>query len=72
MANDRLTSLIRNLEHLLSEKEDIDRRQKKNRRTSCQIDKRFGCPYDGCSKSYGCDVALNLHIKLKHKGGNKT
>lgn len=30
------------------------------------------CPYDGCNKLYGSDVALNLHVKLKHNGGNKT
>jgi len=30
------------------------------------------CPYEGCNKLYGSDVSLNLHIKLKHNGGNKT
>lgn len=30
------------------------------------------CPYENCNKLYGSEVSLNLHIKLKHKGGNKT
>lgn len=30
------------------------------------------CPYNDCKKSYGGEVSLNLHIKLKHGGGNKT
>lgn len=30
------------------------------------------CPYDNCSKSYGSEVSMNLHIKIKHNGGNKT
>jgi hypothetical protein len=30
------------------------------------------CPYDKCRRIYGSDVSLNLHIKLKHNGGNKT
>jgi hypothetical protein len=30
------------------------------------------CPYDNCNKKYGSAVSLNLHIKLKHNGGNKT
>lgn len=30
------------------------------------------CPYENCEKSYGTEVSLNLHIKLKHNGGTKT
>lgn len=30
------------------------------------------CPYEDCKKTYGSEVSLNLHIKLKHNGGNKT
>lgn len=30
------------------------------------------CPYKVCKKKYGSDVALNLHIKRNHKGGNKS
>ena len=51
---------------------EMPSKPKKNRRTSAQIDKRFKCPYNGCQKAYGCDVSMNLHIKLKHNGGNKT
>lgn len=37
-----------------------------------QITKNFECPYDDCYKIYGSDVSLNLHIKIKHGGGNKS
>lgn len=30
------------------------------------------CPYHGCEKSFASEGALNLHIKTKHNGGNKT
>ena len=46
--------------------------RKKNRRTANEIEKKFDCPYEKCYKTYGSDVSLNLHIKLKHNGGNKT
>lgn len=48
------------------------RYKKKNRRTSQEIEKTYQCPYEKCNKLYGSDVSLNLHIKLKHQGGNKT
>jgi transcription elongation factor Elf1 len=46
--------------------------RKKNRRLAAEIDKKFECPYERCYRDYGSDVSLNLHIKLKHGGGNKT
>ena len=46
--------------------------RKKNRRLAVEIEKNFTCPYERCYKIYGSDVSLNLHIKLKHNGGNKT
>jgi transcription elongation factor Elf1 len=46
--------------------------KKKIRRTASEIDKNFTCPYGDCNKLYGSEVSLNLHIKLKHNGGNKT
>ncbi|KRW98769.1 hypothetical protein PPERSA_03904 [Pseudocohnilembus persalinus] len=46
--------------------------KKKNRRTAQEIQKSFICPYENCSKAYGSDVSLNLHIKIKHNGGSKT
>ncbi len=30
------------------------------------------CPYADCGKIYGSEGSLNLHIKIKHNGGNKT
>lgn len=30
------------------------------------------CPYGNCGKYYATEGSLNLHIKLKHNGGNKT
>eukprot|EP01016_Furgasonia_blochmanni_P011559 TRINITY_DN1525_c0_g2_i1.p1 TRINITY_DN1525_c0_g2~~TRINITY_DN1525_c0_g2_i1.p1 ORF type:complete len:268 (-),score=34.82 TRINITY_DN1525_c0_g2_i1:462-1181(-) len=46
--------------------------KRKFRRTAAEITKSHPCPYPGCCKTYGSDVSLNLHIKLKHNGGNKT
>lgn len=48
------------------------RNRKKNRRLATEIEKSYLCPYDKCNRIYGSDVSLNLHIKLKHNGGNKT
>ena len=36
------------------------------------INHSFQCPYPNCGKYYATEVSLNLHIKIKHKGGNKT
>ena len=47
-------------------------RKKHNRRCSNEIQHVFECPYAKCSKSYGSEGSLNLHIKNKHNGGNKT
>ncbi len=46
-------------------------RKKHNRRTAKEIAKEFKCPYK-CGKLYGSEGSLNLHMKLKHAGGNKT
>ena len=72
-ANQQLQVLTGRLEELYSLREQAARdRPKKKRRTSAEINKIYKCLYPNCSKSYGCDVAVNLHIKLKHNGGNKT
>ena len=42
----------------------------KRKRTN-EFNHSHRCPYDDCKKSYGSNVALNLHIKLKHDGGTK-
>ena len=47
-------------------------RKKHLRRTAREIDRSFICPYDTCAKVYGSEGSLNLHIKIKHNGGNKT
>lgn len=47
-------------------------RKKHVRRTAKEISKDEMCPYPGCGKYYGSEGSLNLHMKLKHDGGNKT
>lgn len=42
------------------------------RRTAKEINRSYICPYDSCQKVYGSEGSLNLHIKIKHNGGNKT
>jgi hypothetical protein len=47
-------------------------RKKHNRRCANDIERQFVCPYQKCDKFYGSEGSLNLHIKIKHNGGNKT
>lgn len=47
-------------------------RKKHIRRCANEIHRELACPYAKCSKSYASEGSLNLHIKLKHNGGNKT
>lgn len=47
-------------------------RKKHNRRCAKDMKRELPCPYRDCSKYYGSEGSLNLHIKLKHNGGNKT
>ena len=58
------------------EDEDSDEyqksRKKHDRRYAAEIAREYDCPYSGCDKMYGSEGSMNLHIKLKHKGGNKT
>ena len=49
-----------------------ERRKKHLRRTAKEINKDEICPYPHCGKYYGSEGSLNLHMKLKHNGGNKT
>ena len=53
---------------------DRDERGRKivKRKTLAELDRDIECPYDGCGKKYASEGALNLHIKNKHNGGNKT
>lgn len=43
-----------------------------NRKTVAELERNHSCPYEGCGKPYASEGALNLHIKNKHNGGNKT
>lgn len=52
--------------------EKREHRKKHVRRTAKEISKDDMCPYAGCGKHYGSEGSLNLHMKLKHDGGNKT
>lgn len=47
-------------------------RKKHNRRCANDIERKYKCPYLKCEKFYGSEGSLNLHIKIKHNGGNKT
>lgn len=53
-------------------KERACKRKKHMRRTAAEIEREFICPYNECGKFYGSEGSLNLHIKIKHNGGNKT
>ena len=48
------------------------KRKKHVRRTAHEIAKEFCCPYTGCTKTFGSEGSLNLHMKIKHNGGTKT
>lgn len=52
--------------------EQKNARKKHNRRTAKEINRQYICPYKNCQKVYGSEGSLNLHIKIKHNGGNKT
>ena len=45
---------------------------KRNRRTATEVERNNPCPYPNCYKQYATEVSLNLHIKTKHNGGNKS
>lgn len=47
-------------------------RKKHNRRCANEIKRQLECPYAKCTKAYASEGSLNLHIKIKHNGGNKT
>ena len=35
------------------------------------MERELVCPYRNCGKTYASECSLNLHIKVKHNGGNK-
>ncbi len=47
-------------------------RKRHNWWTAIEINWEYECPYNGCGKPYGSEGSMNLHMKLKHHGGNKT
>jgi hypothetical protein len=55
-----------------TEEKQQNGRKKHLRRTAKEIQKSEICPYPECGKYYGSEGSLNLHMKLKHEGGNKT
>lgn len=60
-----------NLDRFQSERYSSGRK-KHNRRCANDIERKYKCPYHKCEKFYGSEGSLNLHIKIKHNGGNKT
>lgn len=43
-------------------------RKKRRRRTASEISRNFKCDIPTCSKAYGSEGALKMHIRLKHPG----
>lgn len=65
------------LEYMHKDQEDSDETSKNNRkpherRYADEIERKYDCPYKSCDKQYGSEGSMNLHIKIKHLGGNKT
>ena len=53
-------------------KSDANGRKIVIRKTRAELNCDFECPYSSCDKAYASEGSLNLHIKRKHNGGNKT
>ena len=56
----------------LTNERDQNGRKIHKRKTMAELERDITCPYDGCGKIYASEGSLNLHIKRKHNGGNKT
>lgn len=56
----------------LTRERDQNGRKIHKRKTMAELERDIACPYDGCNKVYASEGSLNLHIKRKHNGGNKT
>lgn len=61
-----------NIDKMRGERYLHNGRKKHVRRCANDIQREFICPYEQCAKLYGSEGSLNLHIKIKHNGGNKT
>jgi hypothetical protein len=46
--------------------EGIPIRKQPTRRKAAEILRKFECMEPDCDKTYGSEVSLNLHVKLKH------
>jgi hypothetical protein len=42
--------------------------KKRKRRTAAEIERKYKCEMPNCTKSYGSEGALKMHVKLKHPG----
>lgn len=78
---DNLLQQILLIEEFYNDTENLERssreryisgRKKHHRRCANEIKRGLECPYPNCQKIYGSEGSLNLHIKIKHNGGNKT
>lgn len=78
---DSLLKQILLIEEFYNDTENIERssreryisgRKKHHRRCANEIKRQLVCPYPNCQKLYGSEGSLNLHMKIKHNGGNKT
>ena len=62
---------ILKLQTMKTQKRIHNYHKKHSRRTVKEMEHEHVCPYRNCVKAYGCEASLNLHIKVKHNGGNK-
>ena len=76
--NDILTQIYRitdfydnNVAKMKAERYQSGRKIHERKKMS-ELERGFQCPYDSCGKQYASEGAVNLHIKIKHNGGNKT
>ncbi len=46
--------------------------RKRMRRTASEIDRNYKCEMPNCTKSYGSEGALKMHMKLKHPGARQN
>ena len=81
MDRDSVLKSILQVEQFYNDPENLERttrerylsgRKKHHRRCANEIERALPCPYAKCNKSYASEGSLNLHIKIKHNGGNKT
>lgn len=60
-----------NIEKLKADRYESGRKIHERRKMS-ELQREYKCPYALCNKVYASEGAVNLHIKNKHNGGNKT